>query len=215
MQESRGHDEHAEAASGLAVAEARRVLKAGINGPTKNLPFHWCPSNVSGREIIDINMIYPLVCAWCEIDVSVAESILTGVFFLQAKDGSIAARYLSDGTPLTDEAPWPLIMQATRKICRRGCSEDFLARVAPRLYRYIDWICYHFERKSKDVPQWRCREESLVPDHCEQDVSSPDLCILIACELEVLLGFEAKYPKSFRQNLSPASINRVEFSSPS
>lgn len=187
--------------SGSAAKAALEVLNDALNAPTKHIPFHWYSSNIAGRDVIDINMIYPLVCAWCEIDVSIAESILKGVFFLQSKDGAIAARYLCDGSPLTDEAPWPLILNATKKVWQSGQNEDFIDSIAPRLYRYIDWICYHFNADVQGAPEWQSMEESLFPTLYDASLSDPDLCILIASELEALLYFEGERPKSFSQNL--------------
>ncbi len=184
-----------------SVRTSLAMLKESLKYPTKEMPFHWYASGQGGREVIDINMIYPLVCAWCEIDVAIAESILKGIFFLQSKDGSIAARYSTGGTPLTDEAPWPIILNATKKVWQCGRNEGFLENIAPRLYRYIDWICYHFNPDMQTAPEWQSLEESLFPTVYDENLSDPDLCILIASELEAILYFEGECPKSFSQNL--------------
>jgi tetratricopeptide (TPR) repeat protein len=185
-----------------ALAAARAAISANLREPDRQIPFHWSCTTISGRDVIDINSTYPLVCAWCALDVSKAESLLKSALFLQSSDGAIAARYLPDGTALTEEAPWPLLIQATRKVWEAGGNREFLKSLLPRLYRYADWICYHFDPDLSGRPQWSCNEEALLPSDYRAGLSSPDLTILLLCELETLALFENGQPELARGRLN-------------
>lgn len=184
-----------------SVETAIRIITSNLRRPTKSIPFHSSFSTISGREIIDVNNIYPLALAWNCIDPAIAESLVKCVFFMQDSDGAIASRYLPDGMPLTSEAPWPLLIQTARKIWERNRNMDFLEAVMPRMYRYADWICYHFDPDQTGIPRWQSSEESLMPSVFSPHVAAPDLSILLLCELEALKHFESERPAVFRDNL--------------
>jgi len=184
-----------------ALDAAVAALESNLRQPSEQLPFRWCHSSLSGRDIIDINSVYPLLLAWVRIDPSTAESILKGVFYLQDSDGAIYSRYLPDGTALTDEAPWPLLIQAVRLVWNASGNVDFLKTIMPRVYRYADWICYHFDPKQSGIPCWRSNEEALIADLYQDGTASPDLSLLLLRELDTLSMLENDQPRIFRDNL--------------
>lgn len=196
-----GSDGNAASIRDALIAEASGILRSNLRSPDQGLPFHWVGTSISGREVFDINSALPLALAWRSLDVSKAESLLKCIFYLQNSDGGIASRYLSDGTPLTSDAPWPLLIQATRKVWKTGKNTDFLKAIMPRIYRYADWICYHFDPDQTGIPRWQSKEEALIPDIYREDAASADLTILLLSELESIIFFENETPDIFTDNL--------------
>lgn len=184
-----------------AVSAAVAVLESKLRQPNEQFLFHWCHSSLSGREIIDINSVYPLVLAWSRIDPATAESILKGVFYLQDSSGAIYSRYLPDGTALTTETPWPLLIQAVGKIWKMNGNADFLKTIMPRVYRYADWICYHFDQNASGTPCWSSNEEALIADSYQSGTATPDLAILLLGELNALASLENDQPRIFQDKL--------------
>jgi len=94
------------------------------------------------------------------------------------------------------------LIQASRKVWEAGGNREFLKAVLPRLYRYADWICYHFDPDLSGRPQWSCNEEALLPGDYRAGLASPDLTILLLCELETLALFENEHPELARGKLN-------------
>lgn len=201
VDQEKGNASFSAVADERSLKEAIAVLESNLRQPGDQLPFRWSHSSLSGRDIIDINSIYPLALAWSRIDPATAESILKGVFYLQDSDGAIYSRYLPDGTALTEEAPWPLLIQAVRVVWRAGGSADFLKTIMPRVYRYADWICYHFDPVHSGIPRWRSNEEALIADLYQAGTASPDLPLLLLGELAALSRLENDQPRIFQDNL--------------
>jgi tetratricopeptide (TPR) repeat protein len=169
-------------------------LMRAIHPPEGNIPLSWSLTQDNDNTLFNINELFPLATAWRLIDINVAEELVLCALKLQASSGSIPVLSAPHGIHSVLEAPKPLIAQTVEIIWNERRNADFLNSTIPLLRRYVQWMLHHFDPKNRGTYCWQNRNEVLVADQFESDLSSVDLAALLLAEIEALNRLREQSP---------------------
>ncbi len=185
--------------------KAARLLAQRIH-KTGDSPSCFSTTVSDGVEVVEVNQTLFLVAAWLEEDAEVAAALISGVLSLQSPDGTLKARYLTDGTPVSDCAAWPLIVQAAALVLKKTRSAKLLKPLLPQLYRYLEAAIKYFDPQHTGQPCWHSRDESFMPDSFQTETASPDLAVFLLAEMIAIRRIE----KSLQESLPSAPDFELE-----
>lgn len=168
------------------VALAAETLAARLRGRAGPIHGLWSPAEGFDRETFSLNELYPLVCAWNLINPPIALALVQTALSLQQGDGGFPA-WVASGGPVSTAAPWPLIAQAFERAWRNGSDPALLKKHLPSLRKYIQWALRRFDPRRDGIPSWQSEQEVFVPDNFERGKATPEVTVLLICEIEALL----------------------------
>lgn len=183
------------AARSETVSDAFESLVGLLMPPTGALDRRWSRRSAGERDVFHLNDVFPLAMAWCAADPEVAVDIVCAAFAVQRADGSLPA--VCDPAPGAPPAPgvaWPLFAQACARVHAAVGNPTFAESVTPRLEKYLSWALGHYDPGNTGTPCWPTAPESLAPELFDEHLSTADLTVLLACEIDAFLALRREAP---------------------
>jgi tetratricopeptide (TPR) repeat protein len=168
------------------VALAAESLRQRLRGRTAALHGVWSTADGFASETFSLNELYPLAEAWLLIEPSTAMDLVKTAMTLQQSSGGFPAWVDCQGV-VSSAAPWPLIIQSFELAWQEQSDPALLRKTMPALRKYMQWALRYFDPHRDKVPAWQSEQEIFVPGSFERGKATPDLTVMLICELEALL----------------------------
>ena len=169
----------------MAVICVESMMKA-LRPAEGNIPMVWCQSSSTHVPQLDINELQPLALAWRYVDIKIAEELVTCALKIQTNAGAIPVHFSPHTTHSVLEAPKPFLAKTIETVWNVRKSDELLTVLLPPLYRHLQWLLHHFDPKRNNYYCWKNRNEPIVPEIYETDLSTVDLTVLLLTEIEAL-----------------------------
>lgn len=161
-------------------------LIANLRPAAGSLSFPWSASPVEAAPCLAARELYPLVCAWADVDPNVPANLVKSMLAHQREDGALPASVRPDGQHDFSHAPLPLVARSALRAWRAAPNRDFFDYALPRLHRYVSWALRHFDPEDLAQPRWQDAEEALVTSAFDADLVSVDLVSMLVSEIDAL-----------------------------
>ena len=189
-------ERHAVADAFRPVAvHALEQLALQLRPPAGAIGFRWSTPDLSGREIMDNNLLLPLVSAWRLVDPAVAAELVKSALCAQRADGSIPGQVWSEGAESSRATAWPLVAQAAAMAWRECMEPEFLDFIAPRLREYVDWALDHFNPNPDRPPGWSSAAQAFVGDTFDVGLAAADLTVFLLGEIDAMVEIARASPR--------------------
>lgn len=169
----------------LAAICVESMFKA-LRPAEGRIPHIWSQSSGITEPQFDINELFPLAHAWSLIDPEKAEELILCALKIQTNAGAMPVHFAPHTTYSVLEAPKPLMCQTAERVWETRKNPEFLSAILPALRRHLQWMLHHFDPKRRKVYSWKSKNETIVPDLYQTDLSTVDLSTLILAEIEAL-----------------------------
>ncbi len=176
-----------EAEGAQLISTALEALVQMLRSPAHPFTYRWSASGSQGREVFDLNELFPLVLAWCEVDPEVAEELVCSALSVQREDGLFPAQFHVNENKSADVPAVPLIAQSALCIWRTHPTPEFLSYAVSALARYVPAVLGHYDPGNRGLSRWVSSGQPLTPETFTPSVASADLTVLLLCEVDAFL----------------------------
>ncbi|MFC1467856.1 hypothetical protein ACFLQY_04105 [Verrucomicrobiota bacterium] len=167
-------------------AIAGECLLKQLRAPEGALTGIWPASPALDKAAFSLNELYPLLTAWCDIDLSQARNIYDMALSLQRVDGHFPAWVAPSGDRNAFDAPHLFFAQGANLLLQKTGDCDHVKKYLPKLNNYMRWSLRHYLPQNALHPAGQSAKETFSPELWQKGFSSVEHCTLLICELEAL-----------------------------
>lgn len=147
----------------------------------------WPASPSMAHEAFSLNELYPLLTAWCDIDLEYARTLYDTALNLQRMDGHFPSWVTPSGDRNSFDAPHLFFAQCAELLLQKTDDRAYAKRCLPKLNNYMRWSLRHYFPQHMLHPAGQSAAETLAPELWSKNVASVEHTLLLICELEALV----------------------------
>lgn len=167
-------------------AIAAECLLRQMRVPEGALIDHWPASPALNNKAFSLNELYPLLTAWCDIDVSRARKMYDMALNLQRQDGHFPVWVSPSGDRNSFDAPHLFFARCTDLLLTKTGDLAHAKASLSKLNNYMRWCLRHYFPQNALHPAAQSAEETLVPELWHKEFTSAEHTIQLICELDAL-----------------------------
>lgn len=180
-------------ADAMLMTEAYDTLASALRAPQEAIPHRWSESGTEPGSF-SVNALYPLITAWCPLDITVAEDLFRAACSGMDPSGFVPARMRPDGNHDRQAMAWPTLVLCAKTISDHGASDAFYEYALPCLATYLEHALQRFRKDNNYI--WRSPEESFIPETFDLDLATVDLTTFLLSEIELFLEMTAAHDRN-------------------